>query len=311
MATPSECRGREEDSNSGAGQNRGNNNGAGKIPIRWGSLLQSPQRSAILTPSDESESGSDSDSDQESNARGTFRSQGGYPSIPHPPRPVIFTLGDDSGTNSSDNLSKDNISSNASDLFDHLDDSPGLRRTHSLGPWAHTQARNTHCPRQLTRAFLRRRMSEGGGECIRESWRLFKEEDLINTHFRHAAGIRPSSTNSLDGAWNDDLDSGINARFRQSGDAPFLTREAWLRRQLAWPRRSGSGDRRSSLASAAGPTEEVDEWIWCETIPDTFEDEEWDLEGVRPEQEDGVEEGSLPQVARTLFTQACRRLTRD
>ncbi|MCJ1249611.1 hypothetical protein MMC30_006837 [Trapelia coarctata] len=276
-----------------------------------------------------------------------------------PRTPVVFVLGDDSETNSDEDLNSDS-ETNTSILFENMDDSPPLRRTPSLpdlnslphpldwayegrrthmnaptlrmllfggseynafrdrffaawgkyngNPWALTSGQfhgDTQPTRQLARAFLGRRMSEGGGEHVRESWQQFVEEDLINIQFRHLAGLQPIATNSWDGAWNDDLDSGIDARFRQSPDAPFLTRE-----RLAWSNRSGSVSRRS--ASVAGHQEEDDdEWVWCDTIPETSEDSEWNEEGAPPEEDERVEEESLPTLARTLFAQAFRRLAAD
>lgn len=172
--------------------------------------------------------------------------------------------------------------------------------------------------RQRTREVLSRRMSEGGGEAIRESWLLFASEELINIHFRHTSGLRPSPAGSLDGAWNNDLDSAIDRRFRESADAPFLTRERWLRQQLGLPvrprRDSAPSTGSSHSASRASQEEEDDEWVWSPAVPETFEDGEWDAEVVRDEladEEDRVGEESVGAVARELLTQALRRLWED
>jgi len=354
MALAFKLRGHERDTDSETGQSQEDHHGPFVVPLG---------------------SDSESESDQESNPSAsdlpiTMRTLSPY--MRGPRRPVVFILGDDSGTDSSESLSQDSMS-DIGDLFDHMDDSPSLRRTRSLpdlkslfhpldwayaagrsrmkvpalrwllfgdpeynslrdkffaswdayngDPWALTTAEsagNTQRPRQLTRAFLGRRTSEGGGECIRESWQQFMEEDLVNIYFRHVAGLGPvaSPNNSLDGAWNDDLDSGIDARFRPSGDAPFLTRERWLRGRLAWPGRSGShvhlsGRVRGSSGSMAGTVEEDEEWVWCDTIPETFENGEWDGDVVKPEEDERVEEESLPSAARGLLTRAFRRLRGD
>lgn len=229
------------------------------------------------------------------------------PSYLHSRRPVIFIIGPDSGSDSGSDLGEDLSSgsdSDASSLIRIIRDSLTPSRPRVVSNPVSDR------PKQLTRQFLGRRLSEGGGDCIRESWQQLIVEDLLNIHFRHRFGLQPNATNPFDGAWNS-----VDANFRESIDDPFLTRAQWLRRQLAWPSRSGAG---SSLrlggtpgsASLAGPQED-DAWVWCNTLPETFHDAEWaeDIVGDEGSGEgDIVEEQSVADIARELFFQAIRRL---
>jgi hypothetical protein len=225
-------------------------------------------------------------------------------------RPVIFIIGPDSGSDSGSDLREDlnrGSDSNASSLIKIIRDSLPSSR-----PRAGSNTVSDR-PKQLTRQFLGRRLSEGGGDCIKESWQQLIAEDLLNIHFRHRFGLLPNATGPFDGAWN-----GIDADFRESIDDPFLTRAQWLRQQLVWPSRSGAGSSPSlggTLGSAfwAGPRED-DAWVWCNTLPETFHDAEWAEDSVRDEgseDDDVVEEQSIAEIARDLFIQAIRRLRAD
>lgn len=224
-------------------------------------------------------------------------------------RPVIFIIGPDSGSDSGSDLGEalsSGSDSDASNLITIIRDSLPSSR-----PRAGSNTVSDR-PKQLTR-FLGRRLSEGGGDCIKESWQQLIAEDLLNIHFRHRFGLLPNATSPFDGAWNS-----IDANFRESIDDPFLTRAQWLRRQLAWPSRSGSGASPGlggtpGSAFWAGPQED-DAWVWCHTVPETFHDAEWAEDSVRGEGSEGDDIGgdqSVAAIARELLVQAIRRLRAD
>lgn len=237
------------------------------------------------------------------------------PSQPRTRSPVIFIIGPDSGPDSEPALEADSgedlssaSDSDASDLITVIRGSLGPNRLRAVSDTTSDR------PKQLTRQFLGRRLSEGGGECIRESWQQFIAEDLLNIQFRKCFGLQPNATSPFDGAWNS-----IDADFRESIDGPFLTRAQWLRRQLRWPTRPGSVSSPSSgwacgSASLASPQREDYDWVWCNTLPETFDDVEWDVDIMSDqgsEEDDVVGEQSVAEVARELFIQALRRLRAD